>query len=262
MLQKKQAKQSSLVVVGSGIKFMSHLQLEPKINIEKAEKVLYLVNEPAIQEWIQRIHPNSESLDSFYAHYPLRLHNYQKITSYILENLKKKQHVCVVMYGHPTVFAQPALDAVIQAKKGGYHAEVLPGISAVDCLFADLLIDFGIRGCQLLEATDLLVNCRKHDPSCPLILWQVGIIGMLGHLTSHHHDNTNAAKILRRYLEGYYSLSHDVILYEAAQYPGFKPKIDKFPLKKLPEAQFSRISTLYIPPEMKNTIDESMLKLL
>jgi hypothetical protein len=37
---------------------------------------------------------------------------------------------------------------------------MLPGISAEDCLFADLGIDPGIYGCQSYEATDFLANGR------------------------------------------------------------------------------------------------------
>jgi hypothetical protein len=46
---------SSLVVVGSSIKFISHLTTEAKTYIEQSNKVLYLVNEPAIKEWVAPI---------------------------------------------------------------------------------------------------------------------------------------------------------------------------------------------------------------
>ncbi len=35
---------NKLVIVGSGIKFMSHLTIEVKAHIEQADKVLYLIN--------------------------------------------------------------------------------------------------------------------------------------------------------------------------------------------------------------------------
>ena len=46
-------KKPSLVVVGSGIKFMSHLTIEAKSYIEQSDKVLYLVNDPLMKKWIQ-----------------------------------------------------------------------------------------------------------------------------------------------------------------------------------------------------------------
>ncbi len=131
---------ASLTVVGTGIKFLSQMTLEARAYIEKSEKVLFLVNDPALKQWVMKTNQNSESLDDIYFGHEKRLDSYRAITNYILEHLKKPQHLCVVMYGHPAVFSKPALDAVIKAKAQGYDAKLLPGISAEDCLFADLLI--------------------------------------------------------------------------------------------------------------------------
>src|SRR3990167_6833486 len=120
---------------------MSHLTHEAKIYIEQSDKVLYLVNEPAMKEWICKSNVNSESLDGLYFKYPLRSQCYKAIADYVLEVLRTNINVCVVLYGHPLVFAQPAMMAVIKARKEGYPVKVLPGISAEDCLFADLLVD-------------------------------------------------------------------------------------------------------------------------
>src|SRR5580658_7209196 len=136
-------KNASLVVVGTGIKFLSHLTTEATVYIEQSDKVLFLVNDPAIKEWIKKKNSCSESLDPLYTKYSLRQDCYQAITDHILKTLYERLHVCVVLYGHPGVFAQPGLDAVLQARKQGFYAVLLPGISAEDCLFADLLIDPG-----------------------------------------------------------------------------------------------------------------------
>lgn len=153
---------ASLVVVGTGIKFLSHLTNEVKAYILQSDKVLYLVNDPAMKDWIRQNNPKSESLDPLYAKYPLRIDCYRAITDYILASLKENQHVCVVLYGHPSVFSQPGLNAVIQARKEGFYAKILPGISAEACLFADLLIDPGLHGCQSFEATDFLIHCTAY----------------------------------------------------------------------------------------------------
>ena len=251
---------ASLVVVGSGIKFVSHLTTEARVHIEQAEKVLFLVNDPAMQIWIQRQNKNAESLDPIYTQYPLRLDCYRAITAYILETVRKEQHVCVVLYGHPTVFAQPALNAVIQAKKEGYFARVLPGICASDCLFADLLIDPSSSGCQFYETTDFLIYRRPFNPTSHLLLWQVGFIGSLDH--TQNYDNQRGAQLLVDYLSTAYPLDHEVVLYEAAQYPHLEPHIEKHLLKQLPNASFSSLMTLYVPPAYKATYDPKILEYL
>ncbi len=253
-------KNSSLVVVGSGIKFVSHLTTETKAYIRQSDKVLYLVNDPAMKEWIVKNNVNSESLDQLYIKHPLRKDCYQAITEYILAVLQTKQHVCVVIYGHPLVLSQSALNAVHLAQKENYYVKVLPAISTEDCLFADLLVDPGVCGCLSFEATDLLIHGRQIDPSCHVILWQVGAIGVLGHTRTH--DNAKGAKLLVTYLNRYYALTHEVILYEAAQYPGFEPTINKVTLENLPESNFSSIYTLYIPPAYKASCDKKMLSAL
>jgi len=251
---------ASLVVVGSGIKFMSHLTTESKSYIEQSQKVLYLVNEPAIKEWIHKINPQAESLDHIYNQHDFRLHSYHAITNYILDTVRLKKHVCVVLYGHPTVFAKPALDAVIIAKQEGYYAKILPGISAEDCLFADLLINPGSHGCLSFEATDFLLHKKSVDPSCHLILWQASIIGALNHPESH--DNTKGSQLLLNYLSRYYDLNHPVTVYTAAQYPGLDPTIEKSILKNLPNIKQSRTSLLYIPPTKNKACDETILEAL
>lgn len=251
---------SSLVLVGSGIKFISHLTTETKAYIEQSDKVLYLVNEPAIQKWIQQNSTNSESLDFLYTKHTLRIDCYREITNYILMQVRKNQHVCVVLYGHPTVFAQPGLNAILQAQVEGYYTKVLPGISAEDCLFADLLINPGSCGCQSFEATDFLVHQRIWDSRCHLILWQVSVIGLLGHASKY--DNRKGASLLLSYLRKHYDISHNAILYEAAQYPGFEPKIIKISLAELPEIEFPRLASLYIPPLETLLPNKEVLKAL
>lgn len=251
---------SSLVIVGSGIKFFSHLTTEAKIYIEQSNKVLYLVNEPAMQDWIQHVNPQAESLDNYYTQHRLRFHCYRAITNYILETLRKKNHVCVVLYGHPAVFAKPGIDAVRQAKEEGHYAKILPGISAEDCLYADLLIDPGMGGCQLFDATDFLIHRRQFNCKSHLILWQVSVIGELGHAKTR--DNIKGISLLVNYLKQYYDPSHQAILYEAAQYPGFEPRIVPLSINELPKAKFSPLSTLYIPPAQKASCDQVMLEAL
>lgn len=249
---------TSLTIVGMGIKFASHITKEAEAYICQSDKILYLVNEPLMEEWIQSKNKNSESLERFYAEYQLRLHCYQAITRYILENLYQHQHVCVVMYGHPAVYAKPGVDAINQARKEGYDTLILPAISAEDCLFADLAIDPSTCGCQSFEATDFLIYKRPFSSLSHLILWQVGVIGALGNIKNH--DNRQSAKLLINYLSAQYDLNHNIILYEASQYPHFLPSIIKLSLKDFINAKVSGITTMYVPPQDKASIDEDMLR--
>jgi hypothetical protein len=61
------------------------------------------------------------------------------------------------------------------------------------------------------------------------------------------------------HLKQKYDPDHEIILYEAAQYPTFNPIIEKILLKHLPKSTITRLTTLYIPPSMKKKPDTSML---
>lgn len=245
-----------LIVVGSGIKSISHLTEETKRVIQNADKVLYLVNEDNLKQWIQREAKNSESLDSIYFSSEKRIEAYQALTNYIIEEYKKVSILCVVFYGHPTFFADSALNAVRKIKKDGGEAIILPAISAQDCLFSDLEIDPGEQGCFSIEATELVLFERYIDVRAHLILWQVANFGRTD------GKKTNNLSILKNYIRGYYPADYSICLYEAPSLPTCSPKIEWIQLCNLELSVISSITTIYIPPIEKKAISNKYLKLL
>lgn len=245
-----------LIVVGSGIKSISHLTEETKRVIQNADKVLYLVNEDNLKQWIQREAKNSESLDSIYFSYEKRIEAYQALTNYIVEEYRKTQILCIVFYGHPTVFVDSALNAVKQIKNDGGEAIILPAVSTQDCLFSDLEIDPGDQGCFSIEATELVLFERYIDVYSHLILWQVANFGTVD------GKKTDNLSILKEYLSGYYPINFSICLYEASTLPTSPPKVEWIPLCNLDQSCITSITTVYIPPIKKKTISEEKLKLL
>lgn len=245
-----------LIVVGSGIKSIAHLTEETKKIIQGAEKVLYLVNEELLKQWIRRESKNAESLDGIYFNSTKRIDAYNNITSVIVSNYYEYTSLCVVFYGHPTVFAESALRAVrlIQAEKG--NAIILPAISSMDCLFSDLQIDPGEQGCFTIDATELLIYERTLDIYSHTILWQIANLGMF------NTQNTTKINVLGDYLRNYYSNEQLVCLYEASHYPTQKPRIEWFKLSDIENIILSPISSLYIPPSPQIKLSNKYLKLL
>lgn len=245
-----------LIVVGSGIKSISHLTEETKRIIQNADKVLYLINEENLKEWIQREAKDTESLDAIYFSSEKRVQIYQALTNRIIEEYKKVPILCVVFYGHPTVFADSALNAVKYIKNNGGEAIILPAISAQDCLFSDLEIDPGDNGCFSIEATELVLFERSIDIHAHAILWQVANFGRVdGKQTDH-------LTILKDYLSGFYQKDQPICLYEASLLPTCPPRIDWIELQHLDTAIITAITTVYIPPVENRTISNKYLKLL
>lgn len=260
MMNNTEKKQHQLFIVGTGIKFKSHLTVEAQACIKQADKVLYLLNEPAMAAWLKTMNATAESLEDLYLASGLRLEIYRNITKKILATLDDVEKLCVVFYGHPGVFVTSAHDALKQAQAKGHQAVMLPGISAEDCLFADLSIDPASHGCQSFEATDFLLRNLQFDSRCHLILWQIGVIGDV--YAKRDTDKTTALQVLIQRLSQHYDPQHSVMLYEAAQYPLFPPQIVKTTLAELPHSKLSAITTLYIPPKKFGKWDQKMLNAL
>ncbi len=255
--QRRTKSRGSLTIVGTGIRAISHITLEALTYIRGADKVFHVLTDPLIEDYILRQNPASESLKHLYVEGGERLTTYRAMQREILEAVRSGLHVCAVFYGHPGVFVTPSHEAIRQAQKEGYEAQMLPGVSAEDCLFADLGFDPAEWGCQSFEATHFLVHRKKYDPSSALVLWQVGAIA--DPLHSPQKKNTKGLTILKRVLCEAYPASHTVVLYEAAILPGVHPTINPISLDRLDERPLSGLVTLYVPP-MVETADPAMLE--
>jgi hypothetical protein len=133
---------------------------------------------------------------------------------------------------------------------------MLPGISAEDCLFADLGVDPGILGCQSYEATDFFANGRRIDPTSSVILWQIGVVGDAT-FKRNGYDLSAFPLLVERLLQ-YYPPTHLVYLYEAAILPGCEPTIWPVELRSLGQVPLSPGFTLYIPPAYPTAADPVM----
>ena len=246
----------SLTIVGTGIRSVGQLTTESIVCIQRAEKVFYVVSEPIAETLIQRLNPSAESLQGYYVHGKPRLQTYKEFVDRIMGSVRDGRRTCAVFYGHPGVFVLPSHAAVRQARSEGYEARMLPGISAEDCLFADLGVDPAASGCQVYDATDFVMHQRRLDPSCSIILWQIGVVG---HWTFQQTGYANSGlPLLLEKLSQYYRPDHTVVVYEAAVLPGCEPVIQPVLLSQLPCARLSTGSTLYIPPSQPTVPDRNM----
>ena len=253
-------KKGSLTIVGTGIQAITQVAPEARFCIEQADKVLYFQSEPVSANWIRTLNPTAESLGRLYGTKKRRKLTYLEAVDQILHFVRKGLDVCVAFYGHPAVFCFPGHEAMRRARRGGFPARMLPAISSLDCLFADVGIDPGREGCQSFEASDFLLHSRKFDNTSPLILLQVAVIGESA--LPLRPCNREGVKILTRELRKHYPANHKVVVYEAAQFVVSKPHIVKVSLSALPRAYMTPATTLYVPPRSQPAANPRMLALL
>jgi uncharacterized protein YabN with tetrapyrrole methylase and pyrophosphatase domain len=242
-------KKGSLLVVGTGLKAGGHLTAEAQSAIKYADKVFFGEGNPLIVDQIYSLNQNAQTLGDLYGKGKPRTITYAEMVDRILTAVREGLRVCAVFYGHPGVFVYASHKSISLARAEGYEAQMLPGISAEDCLFADLGIDPAKYGCQTYEATDFLVHRRVFDRRSTLVLWQIGIIGQVDY--QGNRFKSAGRDILVETLLEQYPAEHEGIIYEAIQHALFLPRMERVALSKLAEADLTTISTLVIAPDPK-----------
>ena len=247
------------MVVGTGIKFGLHTTPEARECIRRADKVLYLAPERLCARWIEKLNPAAVSLDGFYQPDRPRAETYRAMAEEILSWVRRGLAVCAAFYGHPGVFVDPSHEAVKQARAEGYPARMLPAVSSEDCLVADLGFDPGTWGLQSFEATSFLLFARRIDPTVPLLLWQISVVGeRLGPVL----PSEKGLEVLAERLGELYGPDHEVVLYEASPYPVGKPYVERVRLRDLTVSRVTPLCSLYAPPIHEPPPDPGMYERL
>ena len=244
-----------LFVVGTGIRAGIQLTPEARQQIVAADRVFYQVGDPIGAQVIEGLNANAEALGSLYGDTKERSTTYDDMVDLILGAVRAGQRVCAAFYGHPGVVVAPGHEAIRQARQEGFEAIMLPGISAEDCLFADLGINPGDEGCQTFKAHDFLLRPRSFDVHTPLVLWQPVVVG-----ESRAPQRPNAAgiEILSDELARHYGPKHQVVVYVAAIYPVGEPEVCRVSIDQLPSLDISMRATLYVPPLGSPPVDHAM----
>ena len=235
----------------------AHISPRSRSHIEQSDVVFAAVSDPVVELWLQEMHADVRSLQPYYGEGKSRHETYREMVEAMMIEVRTGKRVCGAFYGHPGVFAFTPHKVIEQARAEGFQGHMEPGISAEDCLYADLGIDPGRVGCQHYEASQFMFYRRQIDPSAYLVLWQVGIAGD----RSFKRYGTESAyrALLIELLAEHYPLSHEVIVYEAATLPINMPRMQKLALSELPDAELYLQSTLVLPPSQAMQRNESML---
>ena len=224
----------------------SHITPLARSYIEKADVVFTALSDGIIELWLARMNPNVRSLQPLYKEGKSRADTYRQMIDTLLTEVRAGKRVCGAFYGHPGVFALPPHKAIEMARAEGYPAHMEPGVSAEDCLYADLGFDPGRYGCQHYEASQFMFYRRRIDTAAYLILWQIGVAG--DQSFARFSTNAQYRRVLVDVLARDYDLEHEVIVYRAATLPMHEPRMERLPLGKLPEAEIDMHDTLVIPP--------------
>ncbi len=234
--------------VGPGITVGAHMSVRCRNLINRAD-IVYSSCHPLMEDWLKTMHHDVRSLQPLYAQNKDRRITYKEMVDLMLNAVRENRRVTGVFYGHPGVFAQVPHRAIAAAQREGYRAWMEPGISAEDCLYADLAIDPGAYGCQHMEASQFMFYQRQLDTAGYVILWQVALAGEI--TLSNRVSSTEQRAVLVELLLAHYPATHEVILYECPTLVTDTVRAEKICLDELTQAALTPITTLVIPPGKK-----------
>jgi hypothetical protein len=156
--------------------------------------------------------------------------------------------VTFAIHGHPVVAVHAPFLVLEMAKALKLEVEILPGVSALDALLADLRLDPVVHGLQMYEATDLLLRRRPLQNDVPAIIWQIGPIETALH--SHRISRPERFTRFVTHLKQFYPAGHPVVAMYCSPHPLMPPTILRFALEEMGERaeQLHAGFTLYVPP--------------
>jgi hypothetical protein len=231
------------------------LTAEARDEIEGADEVLYVAADETAAVWLASLNANARSLATLYRPGVPRRLIYEEMTDEILAAVRSGKCVCAVFYGHPGVYVQPSHEAVRRAREEGFEANMLPAVSAEDCLIADLGVDPGEHGWQSWDATGFLLHGFRPDPTAGLVLWQVDGTGKLDW---NLDANPRGLQVLAEVLGELYPPEHELVFYRASIYPILPGEAVRMPLRDLAALESPPAPTLYVPPLPSRPVDRAM----
>jgi uroporphyrin-III C-methyltransferase len=239
--------QADIWLAGLGMR-ATHLLPETVSVLRDSNQVLHLSHAPGTSELLAQHCASVVDLMPLYEEGADRLATYKRIAATVLDAALDRAPVTMAVYGHPLVLSVPSEILLRLGPELGMTVRVLPAVSALDCLLADLGVDLVATGLQMHEATDFLVYRRRLLPELATVLWQVGVLAY-----RHYTGDPAVAPIwLRRLQEQLlvtYPGEHPVTAISSGVDATSEPEIHRFPLARL--ADMATVlhlgTTVYLP---------------
>lgn len=250
-----------LSIVGLGYNVSGQVTPETRSVLEQADRLFYLVTDPAMAAWLRGLRPGAVSLHDSYRPGERGVDASHAMVERILEALSPGASVCAAFSGHPAICMHTAHEAIRRATERGEPVRTVPAISFEDCLVAELGVDPGQTGRMMYEATDFVLRPRTLDTTAALVLLQVGAIGERIYREGDE-PNREGLRVLQETLERTYPGDFRVTLFEMSQLPIGGPSQVRLPIAELATGPVHIQTTLYAPPLAPPSRDRAMAERL
>jgi precorrin-3B methylase len=251
---------TDLWIAGLGVQTVNQITREVEQAIRQSRETLYLDTGAATRQYLETLCPRVTSLyGESYRTERSRVSAYEHIAIRVIEAALDHPPVTFAIHGHPLIAAHPPFLILELARALNLRVEVLPGISALDTIFADLRLDPVANGIQMYEATDLLLRRRPLHNDVPAIIWQIGPLE-----TALHSQAVSRPERFTRFVEHlrrYYPSRHEVAAIYCSPHPIMAPHILRFAIEDMPQhaAAIHGGFTMYVPPCAGRTVADREL---
>lgn len=255
---------ADIYVVGVGIRGARQITREVEEVLRVVNEVFYVVASQELPSYLRELNPCTTNLHPLtYKEGVGRISAYDAMSAAVIDAAIDHGPTALALYGHPTMFVFPSQQIARAAEFMNLRVRVIPGISALDCILADLLLDPGLLGLQIYEATEVLVRKRPIQPDVPCLLWQVG--SLESNLYSEGHSRPERFTRIKKYLLQFYSPNHRIAAVHSSIDIAVPSQVLWFPLSEIEahHAELHQGLTLYIPPTgVRPVMDEELCQAL
>ena len=245
-----------IFVVGLGIVHVDQLTRETERYMALSNEILYVERGAGVHKFLESKCGKVTDLTRLYVEGGDRLRTYREMAAAVVSAALDRPPVTFALYGHPLIFSYPPFLVREMARYLGLTVKLLPGISAMDCMFADLAIDPSMSGIQIYEATDILIRKRPLQNDVPALIWQIGSLETS--LYSEHASGPERFSRFKKHMFQFYPEKHVVYAVSSATHPLLRPQIYEFSIEKIDDyAQLLHAGfTLYVPPTEQRPVQD------
>jgi len=261
------SKLPDISVLGLGIRCPEQVTYETEERIRACREVLYVDTGVASGAYLQTLNDRvTPMFGDSYGEEVSRLGTYRTIATRVVHAAMERGPVAFAVQGHPTVFVNPPFIMRDMADLLGLSMEVLPGVSSMAALLAELQIDPGVHGILMYEATDMMMRVRPLLADVPTLIWQPGAAE--SRLYTRRRNRPERLRRLQAYLMRFYPASHPVTALFVSPHPLVKSvRLDLTVGALVEHASDLHVGvTLYLPPhrirpvwdvEMQHRLDDA-----
>ncbi|GJH21374.1 hypothetical protein CBA19CS22_32550 [Caballeronia novacaledonica] len=253
-----------IALIGSGMQGLLQMTKEAEIAIESSNSIFRLNNHPEVIEYLERKKRGKvQNLGEEYVIGERRDLIYKRMAHRVLNEFRStKAPVCLVTSGHPTYLVSPSQIIIRAAASEGINVRVVPGISSLDNIFADIGFDPGLQGFQSYEATDLILRDVSLNPETPLFIWQPGAFQNFFYST--RKSRPEQFEPLVDYLRKFYPMAHPIYVLRTPTLAFTKPECHRITVSSLTDLSehLTLLHILFVPPLSAGHRNEALVSQL